>query len=211
GGRDPTGLPGAAGLVVLLPDPVGVADSAGARGTPPHPGPAGRRPRTPRRGALCPRAYLKLSRQVRRRPNPLSAGDCPLQPPAAPYPCRPLWSRPRGGMPRLWRREPMVVGLSGASAAVEPRGRDAGPGAAPPLQPGIRPILDVLGPAVPPGRAPDARAGRGRHCPRGRARVCGLWSRGHDLSGVGAGRAVYRAWTRTGAQGGGHRPDTAGP
>ena len=35
GGRDPTGLPGAAGLVVFLPDPVGVADSSGVRGAPP--------------------------------------------------------------------------------------------------------------------------------------------------------------------------------
>src|SRR4029434_2579084 len=114
------------------------------------------------------------------------------------------------GMPRLWRREPVVVGLSRASSAVEPRGREAGPGAGTPLQPGIRPVLDVLGPTVPPRRAPDARAGRGCHRPRGRARVCGLWSRRDDLSGVGAGRAVYRAWTRTGALGGGHRADTAG-
>ena len=31
----------------------------------PHPGPAGRRPRPRRGGALCPRAHLQLSRQVR--------------------------------------------------------------------------------------------------------------------------------------------------
>ena len=44
GGRDPAALPGAAGLVVLLPGPSGVTDGAGAGGAPPHPGPADRGP-----------------------------------------------------------------------------------------------------------------------------------------------------------------------
>ena len=59
-----------------------------------------------------------------------------------------------------------------------------------PFSLGIRPVLCGLAPSVPPGGAPDPRAGRGSHSPRGRAGVCALRSGGDDLSGVGAGRAV---------------------
>ena len=86
GGRDPAALPGAAGLVVLLPAPGGVTDGAGAGGAPPHPGPAGRRPGAPPGGPLCPREHLELSGRVRRCPGPFRAGDRPLRPPAAPCP-----------------------------------------------------------------------------------------------------------------------------
>ena len=70
GGRDPAALPGAAGLMVLLSDPDGVTDGAGAGGAPPHPGPAGRRPGAPPGGPLCPREHLELSGRVRRFPGP---------------------------------------------------------------------------------------------------------------------------------------------
>ena len=70
GGGDAAALPGAAGLVVLLSDPGGVTDGAGAGGAAPHPGPACRRPGAPPGGPLCPREHLELSGRVRRCPGP---------------------------------------------------------------------------------------------------------------------------------------------
>ena len=184
GGRDPAALPGAAGLVVLLPAPGGVTDGAGAGRAPPHPGPACRRPGAPPGGPLCPREHLELSGRVRCCPGPFCAGDRPLRPPAAPCPCLPLRAGPRGDVPSLCRRDPVVSGLSGPGPAAEPRGADAGPGAGASLQPGHRPVLCRLAPSVPPGVAPDPGAGRGTHSPRDRARVCAL----------GSGGTIFRGW-----------------
>ena len=120
GGGDPAALPGAAGLVVLLPDAGGVTDGPGAGGATPHPGPACRRPGAPLGGPLCPWEHRELSGRVRRCPGPFCAGDCPLRPPAAPVPCLPLRAGPRGGVPSLCRRDPVVSGLSRPSPAAEP-------------------------------------------------------------------------------------------
>ena len=183
GGRDPAALPGAAGLVVLLPASDGVTDGAGAGGAAPHPGPAGRRPGASPGGPLCPREHLELSGRVYRGPGPFGAGHRPLRSSAAPCPCLPLREGPRGGVPILCQRDPVVSGLSRPGLTEEPRGPDASPGAGAPLQPGKRPILCSVGPSVPPRVAPDPGAGRGSHSPRGRAGVCGLGSGGTILRG----------------------------
>src|SRR5439155_14810318 len=120
GGRDPAALPGTARPVVLLPAPGGVTDGAGARGAPPHPGPECQRPGTPLGGPLCPGEHLELSGRVRRCPGPFRAGHRPLRPSAAPCPCLSLWSRPRGRLPTLCRRDLVVSGLSGSGPAAEP-------------------------------------------------------------------------------------------
>ena len=96
---------------------------------------------------------------------------------------------PRGGLPLLCRRDPVVSGLSRPGPTEEPRGPDAGPGAGPPLQPGLRPVLCGLAPSVPPGVVPDPRAGRSSQSALGRAGVCTIRSGRDDLSGVCAGRA----------------------
>jgi class 3 adenylate cyclase len=186
GGRDPTTLPGAAGLVVLLPAPSGVTDGAGARGATPHPGPAHGSPSAPLGGPLYPREHLELSGRVCRGPGPFRAGNRPLRPPAIPVPCFPLRAGPQGDMPILCRLDPVVAGLSRPSPTAEPRGADTSPRAGAPLQPGLGPVLGRPAPSVSPGGAADSRAGRGRHSPCGRAGIYGLGSGGDVPAGLGA-------------------------
>ena len=98
GGGDAAALPGAAGLVVLLPDAGGVTDGAGAGGAPPHPGPAGRRPGAPPGGPLCAGGHLDMAGRVRPLPMPiLQQGMALYDPPAAPVPRLAVRPRPRGG------------------------------------------------------------------------------------------------------------------
>ena len=140
GGRDAAALPGATGLVVLLPASGGVTDGAGAGGTTPHPGTAGRRPGAPLGSPLCPGEHLELSwasspllRPILHRASPSTIPE-QHRSHAVRYGQDPGVACRYYGAVTLW-----WSGLSGPGPADEPRGADAGPRAGASLTAWARP------------------------------------------------------------------------
>ena len=83
-------------------------------------------------------------------------------------------------------------GLSGPGPGARPRRADPGTSDVSPLYPGVDPELYRCAPPIPQGGARRARADRGTHGPRNRARVCLPGRVWYDAPGLDPGRARIR-------------------
>ena len=137
------------------------------------------------------------------------AQGMPSTTPSSTVPMPSAMARTPGWHPRLWRCEPVVVGLSDQALQRSHEAVTLARELAHPFSLGFALFLTSWVPQFRregPLTQERAEAAIALATEHGFA----VFGAGGRFSGVGAGPAVCRAWCRTGARGGGHRPDTAG-